>query len=145
MVDRRRDGQLDERKSHGVPEALRDILIDEPWELSKLWALDLPVFEVSVDDLRWQLELPWWRLGDGWFALTPSEVLARPDGAHASHWRRARRADTTAPIHVRRSGTRLVIIDGVHRLLRAVFEGKTSLPARCVPPAMLPLIYRATP
>ena len=46
-----------------VPVCLRDVMLDVLWSHERLWALDLPVERVAVDELRWQLALPWWSLG----------------------------------------------------------------------------------
>jgi hypothetical protein len=134
--------KLDERLMHGeVPESLRGILLDHPWELLKLLALDLTVTELSVDSLVWQLDLPWWRLGADWFAVTPNEVRRDPSGFH-EQWVRAIQSDLEAPIHVRMTEWGPVILDGVHRLLKAAVEGRSSLPARVLPDESLPCIYK---
>lgn len=128
-----------------MPEALEDILLDHPWELSKLLALDLPVEEVSVQALAWQLDLPWWRVGADWFVVTPNQVLDDPTGPFREQWERTMRADLGTPIHVRITEKGLLILDGVHRLLRAVVEGRSSLAARVVPDRCLASIYRTEP
>jgi hypothetical protein len=51
------------------------------------------------------------------------------------------RADLTCPIHLRETSRGLVVMDGVHRLLKATLEGRDSLPSRLVPNSMLEHIY----
>ena len=133
---------LDERLMHGgIPASLRGVLLDHPWELSKLLALDLPVEEVSVAALAWQLDLPWWRRGDDWFFVTPNEVRSDP-AASPEQWARTMRADLDAPIHVRMTERGPVVLDGVHRLLKAVVEGRSSLSARVLPDEHLPSVRK---
>jgi hypothetical protein len=116
------------------------MLLDVPWDLSKLLALDLPVGAVAVDALTWQLDLPWWRDGNRWFVVTPNEVRAHPE-RFAEQWRRTERADLSAPIHFRTTHRGPLILDGLHRLLKAAIEGRSTLPARFVPDPSLPLIW----
>jgi hypothetical protein len=47
-----------------VPAELREVLCDFVWDAGKLRRLPLPVGTATVDSLRWQLDLPWWRLDD---------------------------------------------------------------------------------
>lgn len=124
-----------------VPEALHGILFDHSWELSKLLALDLPVEEISVEALAWQLDLPWWRVGDDWFVVTPNQVVDDPTGPFREQWDRTMRADLETPIHLRITERGPLILDGVHRLLKAVVEGRSSLAARVVPDRILASIY----
>ena len=132
---------LDERLLRGdVPEILRGILLDRPWDLRKLLALELPLDEASVEGLAWQLDLPWWRVGDDWFVVTPNQVRAAP-ARHRDQWDRTMRTDLDVPIHIRETDRGPVILDGVHRLLKASIEGRPSLPACMVRAADLPLIY----
>ena len=133
-MDRTLDGR-------DVPGALQGILLDHPWELSKLLALDLPVQEVLVETLAWQLDLPWWRVGDDWVVVTPSQVLGDPTGPGREQWDRAMRADLGTPIHLRATERGLVILDGVHRLLKAVVEGRPSATTLVVPDGRLASIY----
>lgn len=132
---------LDDRLLSGdVPDVLRGILLDRPWDLGSLQALELPMGSVDVALLTWQLDLPWWRVGDAWFVVTPNQVRAEPR-RYAAQWARTMETDLDAPIHVRRTGRGPVILDGVHRLLKASVEGRKTLPARWVRGSDLPLIY----
>ena len=116
--------------------------MDGSWDLSKLWALDLPVSSLEVSTLSWQLDLPWWRVGDRWFAVAPSQVWADP-GRFADQWERTMRADLGRPIHLRESERGPLILDGVHRLLKAAVEGRTRISAVTVPRHRLPEISGA--
>ena len=64
--------------AHLVPSALRDVLLDCDWDRAALHALELPVEQAAVDELRWQLDLPWWRDGERTFAVTPNQVRTDP-------------------------------------------------------------------
>ena len=57
-----------------VPPDLRDVLFNVTWTNPDLWALPLPVAQVRVADLEWQLDRRWCRDGDRLFAITPTQV-----------------------------------------------------------------------
>ena len=100
-----------------IPDVMRTVVLDEPWDLVRLWSLWLPTESYDVAGLAWQLELPWWPDRDRVFAVSPLEVLADP-GAHPEQWRRTLEADLRSPIYAYRA-ERLVVLDGMHRLLKA--------------------------
>ncbi|HEU4353952.1 MAG TPA: hypothetical protein VFT27_00025 [Actinomycetota bacterium] len=134
---------LDVRIANGtIPDTLRGVLLDFPWELERLLALDLPIERVRVQDFVWLLDLPFWRERGEWFVLTPNQVRERPD-EHTEQWSRVLRAELEAPVHITERHGRPVIIDGIHRLLKADIAGVNTLPARRVPNSMLPLIAAA--
>ncbi|HEY1178384.1 MAG TPA: hypothetical protein VGF17_19690 [Phytomonospora sp.] len=119
-----------------VPEALRGVLLDFHWERERLWALDLPVAEVAVEELVWHLELPFWAVGETPFAVTPREVADDPE-RHAGQWERTLSADLAMPIHAVERDGRLVVLDGVHRLLKAVVEGRGTIAVKTLRPGDL--------
>jgi hypothetical protein len=122
-----------------VPPALRGVLLDFRWKLDRLLALDLPLEEIAVRDFIWLLDLPFWQEHGELFVLTPNQVRERPE-VHVWQWARMLRADLDAPVHITKRRGRLVILDGVHRLLKADIVGRHSIPARRVREPMLPLI-----
>ena len=44
-----------------IPEVMSPVLLEEPWDLDRLWSMWLPTESFTVADLVWQLEQPWWR------------------------------------------------------------------------------------
>lgn len=129
MVHRRPFPLLAER-----PAALEGVILDFHWDLERLHALSLPEQDVSTADLKWHLELPLWAAGGVPFQVSPAEVAAGPS-KHAEQWRRTMAADLGYPLDAYLAAAgRLTILDGVHRLLRAVMEGRTTLRVRVLHP-----------
>jgi len=115
-----------------VPASVRSVLLPHQWNLDRLLELDLPRSKVATADYAWMLDLPMWRDDRGiWFTVTPNQVRAEP-GSNQTQWDRMLRADLEMPIHVTQRQGRSVIIDGVHRLLKAVINDQDSLRARVV-------------
>lgn len=115
-----------------IPEEVRAVGFDFSWSAEKVWALDLPVQEMSVKELTWHLDLPFLDEGGKEYTLTPREVIEHP-AAHAAEYERMLRAETNYPIEVMWNKERWVILDGLHRLMRIVCEGGETVRVRIVP------------
>ncbi|MEV8372928.1 hypothetical protein AB0P21_09340 [Kribbella sp. NPDC056861] len=124
-----------------TPASMRDVFPQTHWQLGKLWALDLRVEPVEVADLLWMFDLPLWQLNGERFKVTPNQVAATPMN-YRPHYERVMDADLDFPIHLVAYRGRLVVLDGVHRLLKAHFlrrrwiEGKIATAAQlqeCTP------------
>jgi len=114
------------------PELRRWVLPDVTWDPQKLWTIDLPSRDVTVDELAWMLDLPWWRDGDRYFTVRPTEVAADPP-RHADQLARTMAADLAHPLVGTMMEDRLVLLDGVHRLLKARLLGLPTVRVRILP------------
>jgi hypothetical protein len=103
-----------------MPEALREVFPPYRWQLAKLWELDLKVEPVEIADLVWMFDLPLWQLESERFKVTPHQVAETPMNFRA-HYQRVMDADLDFPINLVAYRGRLVVLDGVHRLLKAHF------------------------
>ena len=113
-----------------VPAPLASVIPNVMWSRERLHRLALPVVAIPVDELRWQLELPWWRLGKRRFVVSPNEVRNAPQ-RYAQHWQRTLDADLRYPIDLLQRD-RLIILDGLHRLLKADLQALAAVPAHIV-------------
>lgn len=120
---------------HTMPPVMQALLPNVRWDRRRLHSLTLPVVELPITSLRWQLDLPWWRDGERRFAVTPNQVRHDPE-RYAVHWRRTLDADLAYPIDLL-EGKRLVILDGVHRLLKADILGMSAVAAHVLDQARL--------
>lgn len=125
MVQRRPFPLLAER-----PASLDGVILDFHWDLDRLHALSLPEREVSISTLEWHLHLPFWAAGGRPFQVSPADVASEP-GVHPEQWARTLAADLRYPLdtYVGSEG-RLIVLDGVHRLLKALVEGRSTLRVR---------------
>jgi hypothetical protein len=113
-----------------LPDALRGVLLDFHWDLGRLHALRLPERQVDVAELAWHLELPFWAVDGRPFRVSPAEVAADPE-AYGAQWERTMAADLSFPLDGRlRSDGRIVLLDGVHRLLKASVLGPPTVRVR---------------
>ena len=116
-----------------VPTELRPYILDFHWDLELLHALDLPTVSLQVADLADHLDLPFWAYDGRPFQVTPHQVAAAPV-RYREQYARTLAADLRHPLDVvRRPDDRVTILDGVHRLLRAELEGRTTVAVRVLP------------
>lgn len=117
-----------------MPESVRRTLLPWEWSRDLLWTLDIPSRAVPVTTLRHVFDLPLWRGEDGTpFTVRPADVLREPE-RFPSHFHRALEADLGYPIHITFWNGGWTVLDGVHRLLKAAYLGKSDIEASVVPP-----------
>lgn len=44
-----------------------------------MWRLDIPIENMDTKELEWHFEIPFWNTLDGYYDLTPNQVLANPE------------------------------------------------------------------
>jgi hypothetical protein len=123
-----------------IPDALVPYMAPFCWHMDKLWALELPVVDLAMIDLRELLNVPYWRAGanSSLFQHSARDVLSDP-ATHANHWARTMATDLAYPIMLYQENGRR-ILDGYHRLLKAESMGVSTLATRVVPEELVPTI-----
>lgn len=121
------------------PPELQGLLYDFWWELEKLHALELPTRTVSISELLWHLDLPYWKHNGRPFQITPRQVMDAPND-YSEQYQRTHSADLRYPITVREVDGRILIIDGVHRLLKAVLKSRQEIECAVFSDDLIPLI-----
>jgi len=113
---------------------------DAHWEKRELWGLDLPCNVVEISTLQWHLDYPFWSTSPPGpvFDLMPRAVLAAPR-KYPGHWGRIVAANLSFPVHVGRFGGQLVILDGLHRLAKAIQGGQSRIESKLVPRQYIPV------
>lgn len=110
------------------------------WEEEKIWALKLPVIDLDINDLVWHFDAPWWPddNGERWM-VTPWDVIRQIEGT-LNEQSNIEKVDLNFPIEVLAHRDRLLILDGVHRLVKAYKQGDKKIKARIIPREKLPEI-----
>ena len=128
--------------SRELPDIIKEVGFDFSWDEQKVWELDAPIEEVPITDLVWHFVIPFiWSKPDGYYDVTPSEVIEYPDH-HPEEYERTIQADTAYPIDVMFWKKRWLILDGLHRLMKQAMEGKETVQVRKIPEAAIPSITK---
>jgi hypothetical protein len=120
-------------------ELVAKVGFDFSWDQKKIWNLDEPITTMSVDELVWHFDIPFWNEHGGIYNLSPRDVMDHPE-LHDIEWQRIQRADTTYPLDVIENKGRWMLLDGLHRLVKLHMEGKQEVLVRIIPQSRIPEI-----
>jgi len=124
------------------PPDLEPFLLRFDWDEHLLWSLDLPVEDFPTRALAWHLDLPWWKGESGLFTVRPRAVIHYPS-RHPEQYARTLNADLRYPLHLTLNEGRWTIMDGIHRLLKAVMLNRDHVAVRKVPASAFEVIRKA--
>lgn len=122
-----------------VPLEIREMYPGFEIHHQRLWNLDLPVKKIAVDRLTWITHLRVWPENRRPFAVRPIDVMRYPE-THDKHADQVQRSSLDFPIDVFSYRERLVILDGCHRLCKALMNGHLTVRVREVPLVRIPEI-----
>jgi len=112
------------------PKSITDAGYEIYADVVKLRDLDMPIVDFEVDKLIWNFDLPLWAKDgtDDW-NLTPWNVINKVEGSIA-HQERIKNSDLQFPILLLNKKGKWLIIDGVHRLVKAFQAGHKTIKAK---------------
>lgn len=104
--------------------------------------MEVPEETMSINELRWILDVPFWEDGDGNIVITPNEVIHHLD-KYPEHRDRIRASDASHPLDIMKNKKgEWLTLDGLHRLVKLILEGKTTVRVRKIPPELVHLTAR---
>lgn len=112
------------------PKILEDAGFDIYVDTSKLRDLSLPIQQMNINDLIWCFGCPVWEKDgtDDW-NLTPRDVIEKKP-ATTEHMKKIEEASLDYPIVVIFHKEKWVILDGIHRLVKAYLLEKPIIDAK---------------
>jgi hypothetical protein len=119
-----------------LPKVIEEVGFDFDWSNRKVWALNVPITEIDISKLEWHFKIPFWNLKPDSYNLKPIDVINFPEKHKIEH-NRTMKCDSSYPIDIMRNKGRLLIIDGLHRLVKAKIQGKTKVRVRNIPRSMI--------
>lgn len=122
-----------------VPLSASEKILKFSWNRDKLWLLHLPVMNIDISMIEDHLKIPLWAHEGKPFSVSPLAVIREPE-AFPEQFNRTLLADLNFPIHVLRKHKRWIILDGVHRTLKAFILGNTTIVAKVLVVQHLDLI-----
>jgi len=122
-----------------LPQAIGDIGFDFDWDEKKVWKLDVPVVDLDIDKLVWHFDVPFYSNNSEKYCVAPREVMDNP-AEHQMEYERMMRADINYPLDVMENKGHLLLLDGLHRLMKLYTQGAKKVRARIVPREKIPEI-----
>lgn len=124
-----------------LPDIIKEVGFDFSWDNRKVWELDVPVEEMDIDDLAWHFDIPFWDKTGGYYNLTPNEVLAKPE-EFKEEFERTMAVDMSHPLDIMHWRGRWLMLDGLHRLVKARHLGRQKIKVRKIPKESIPQIKK---
>ena len=123
-----------------IPQIIKDVGFDFDWSEEKVWALDVPLEEMDINELTWHFDIPFlWE--NGVYNLKPQNVI--DDGnAHKEEYQRTMKADLVHPIDIMENKGRWLILDGLHRLMKASILNMKKVNVRKISRDLIPKITK---
>lgn len=133
------DSEKEKRKKYrdSLPATVLQYGFDFYWDNEKVWKIKAPVTTCPIADLEWHFDIPFLWEGEGKYNLKARDVIERPS-EHREEYDRMLRADMTHPIDCMENKGRLVILDGLHRLMKAFVKGEHVVRIRFIPRKYIP-------
>src|SRR6185369_17894996 len=94
------------------PQIITDVGFDFSWDEQKVWQLDVPSEEISITELTWHFDVPFWSTPGGFYDLKARDVINHPNDNRAEY-ERIMNADTSHPIDIMHWRGRWLILDGL--------------------------------
>jgi len=122
-----------------IPKIIDKVGFDFSWSEKKVWKLKYPVEEMNIKELEWHFKIPFWNTEKGFYDLTPNEIIDNPEKFKEEH-KRTMKADLKHPIDIMKNKGRWLILDGLHRLVKAKILGHKTVSVRKIPHYEIPNI-----
>ena len=123
-----------------IPDIIKKVGFDFHWKEEKVWKLCVPVEEIGIKELEWHFELPFWH-STGYYQLRPIDVINNPK-KYKEEYERTMKSDLNHPLDIMKNKGRWLLLDGLHRLVKAKILGMKKVKVRKIPRAEIPNILR---
>lgn len=124
-----------------LPKIIKEVGFDFDWSEEKVWRLDIPVEDMDMTELEWHFEIPFWNTPGGYYDLTPNKVLANPE-KYKEEFEQTMKVDLSYPLDIMFWKGRWLMLDGLHRLVKAKKLGLQTVKVRKIPQEAVSLIRK---
>ena len=115
-----------------MPQIIKDVGFDFNWDNKKVWNIKAPAEEISISELEWHFQIPFWNTKNGYYDLKPIDVINFPE-KYKEEYKRTLNSDLSHPIDIMENKGRWLILDGLHRLVKAKILGYKIVQVRKIP------------
>lgn len=96
---------------------------------------------MDIEELAWHFDIPFhWHRG-GVYNLKSREIIENPR-KYKEEYDRTMKADMKYPIDIMENKGRWLILDGLHRLMKAYIQGMKKVSVRVIPRDKIPEIVK---
>jgi hypothetical protein len=121
-----------------LPQIIKDVGFDFSWDEKKVWELDEPILEMNIEELEWHFDIPFW-CENGVYNLSPRQVIDNPE-KHKKEYERTMNCDLKYPLDIMENKGKWLLLDGLHRLIKAYINGDKKVQVRKIPREKIPEI-----
>lgn len=121
------------------PEIIKNVGFDFSWSEKKVWALNISIEEIDINELTWHFDIPFWNTTRGYYDLNPNQVILNQK-LYKEEYNRVMIADLKYPIDIMFNKGKWLILDGLHRLVKAYILGIKNIKVRKIPRSKIPKI-----
>ena len=124
-----------------IPDIIKKVGFDFSWDEKKVWQVEVPITEMDISELVWHFDVPFhWHQGDV-YNLTSKEIIENPK-KYREEYDRTLKADLKYPIDIMENKGRWLILDGLHRLMKAYIQKQKRVSVRIIPRERIPEILK---
>ncbi len=123
------------------PEIIKKVGFDFSWDEKKVWILKYPVEDMDIEKLTWHFDIPFIWHKKGIYNLGPRKIIEDPQ-SYPEEYERMMKADLKYPLDIMRNKGRWLLLDGLHRLMKAYSLGMKKVKVRKIPRSEIPNILK---
>lgn len=124
-----------------IPQIIKDVGFEFDWDVKKVWALDIPVEDMDIEELAWHFDIPFHWVGNETYNVTSRQVIDNLE-KYPEEYERTMKSDLKYPIDIMWNKGRWLILDGLHRLVKAHLQGEETVRVRKIPREKIPEITK---
>lgn len=115
-----------------LPKIIKEVGFDFNWSEEKVWKLNYPIEKIDINELSWHFKIPFWDIDRGFYDLKPNEVI-KNFKKFKKEYERTMKSNLIYPIDIMENKGKWVILDGLHRLVKAKILGHKKVKVRIIP------------
>ena len=124
--------QMKKKTNRDIPDIIKEVGFDFSWDENKVWALNYPVEKMNIKELEWNFDIFFNWHGDEIYNLKSADIINNPD-KYKEEYERTMKADLNYPIDIMKNKGRWLILDGLHRLMKAKILSVNQIKVRKIP------------
>ncbi|MDD2518639.1 MAG: ParB/RepB/Spo0J family partition protein [Bacilli bacterium] len=118
--------------NENIPDVILDVGFDFDWDEEDVWKLNYPTKAMNIKKLEWHFDMPFWNYDNKWYNLKPIDVI-KDNSKYKDEYNRIMKANLDYPIDIMKNKDKYVILDGLHRLVKAKILGYSKVNVRIIP------------